>query len=302
MRIRVLILGILFFHINLAYCLDLEYVNAKYKQFSINQDLYSSNSIGMIKKLKNGDVCFSTVDSRMAVSLYILNNELTEYKQVTTKLNFTDYRFSSNDNNIIFLDDMTNKLVFFNPYTGEYIKGRKPRKMFYPYFDDNDKRKEKYLYRLSTEKDIYIHKYKRDGSFQYAKFEIPNINKSKIIDITNGNTSDEVYILTKEQEKYVLSAQSIKKKNNYRTLLSVPDVIIENIYEVSLSPNKRTALVIGKNEFNTVIGLLDLNSDKVKVLKLDIASDIIIADWNLDSSSAIFIDDSRTRIYEIDLS
>lgn len=284
------------------YSLDFIYENPSYNSFIIKQDDKSLKTIEMIKILKNGDVIFSSVDNNYNVNLHRLSNNFIDCNIIDTDFNLYDFRFATKNNNIVLLDEDTGKLSELDPYSGSFARKAKPKKLFYPFYDDNDKRNEKIIYRLSAKKEVFSHKYKDDMSFQYAQVIIPDFDTSEIIDITSGIKQNEIYVLKKENIDFNIIQCSLKEKGKKKTIVKIPNKIFDTVYEISLSPSKEEILITGEKNSKTIMGLLNLNSEVMRVFKFNFYNEVTIADWGADSSYAVFVTKKKDCIYKISFS
>ena len=250
--------------------------------------------IALVKSLVNNDIVISISTDKRYYNYYLFDPLNSE--ELTYLLSGYDGKFHIESNKILSLDE-EGFVYSFDPYTKIFDKKEKPKKLFYPHDDGNDKRKRKYQF-SGYDNTILIDKYEDDFSFEYILYKIGLPHNCCIHNVTNGRTEEDIFILFEKGEKIFILDYNFRNKKLIN-IIPVTNIIKNSEYLISSSPDGHWLLLysihLDQNEF------LFYNLDTDIIYQSDhlLERDIRFQDWDFDSKYVIFSSNCNKSIYKI---
>ena len=259
-----------------------------FRNFSMFED------ISLVKSLQNNDIVISISTDRRYYTYCLYSSE--KPNELSFLFDGYDGRFHIIENKIISLDE-EGFIDSLDPYTKTVDIKEKPKKLFFPHEDGNDKRKRKYQF-SGHDKSILIDRYQDDFSFEYIIYKLKLPHGCYMQSITNGRTEEEIFILFEKDAKTFILDYNLKNKK-ITNIIPVSNIINDSGYNLSSSPDGHWLLLYSTHLDQNEFLFYNLDSDRLYQSDYILEKDIRFQDWDFDSKYVIFSSNSNKSIYRI---
>lgn len=261
----------------------------------------NDSSIDLIKSLNTSDIAISYLTLEGDYFYTGIDDKGNKKWSYKAQENWSG-QFYVQDN--IFIKDYENNAIIeVKPETGEKISQKKAEYLFWPQYDDTDKKKSfiKIWAYQSYPKDILVvNKYYKDYSFTYKNIELKLKDGQRTYSATEYLNDKEALLLTKgiDNAFFDVIHYSLKSKKS-RTYITI-NPFLDNIEtgNISISPDKKKILISLCNNSQTEIILYDAETKNCNQLLLQ-DRNLLNVDWAFDSSFVLIVNGPDKILYKM---
>ncbi len=271
-------------------------LNIKKYDLSETKEFNQDEGICFAKSLNNDDIVISLYDGTFDCDFYILNLKNDE------KCSFVCREYGGLfyvvNNNIIF-QDRAGLVCTFDPYIQKVVKQDKPKKLFQPHEDGNDKRLRKYQFG-SYGNSVLINRFEKDLSFDYKSDAVKLPYSFRLLSTTNGKTNNDFYMLVEKSEEVLLINYDFKRNKILREIL-VTSLQNDMDYRISSSPDTHCIMIFYKNETRLDILFYNIERNVMYYLADGLEKYSRFQDWDFNSKYVLFTSDIERTVYKIEV-
>lgn len=265
------------------------------------ENIDSDSNIELIKSLKNNDILITYTTKEGNVFYRCIDNSENIKWEYDAPDGCSGQFYVHN--NIFFKNLDNDCIVEVEPETGKLISTKKAKYLFWPGFDDADKKgnlKKIWSYQAYPKDILVINRYYNDFSFKYTNIQIVSKGINRIYGATEYLDSKGAFLLSIDTIKskveifhYIINSKKTK------LLFSFP-TMIENaeLGNISLSPDKKKLIITICNNNDTEVFYYDVISG-IYVSRVLKDKDLLCVDWSFNSDYFLLVNTFDKLLYKI---